>query len=187
MRRAVVIGVMFVAVVGMFSCGLQALVGVGFTYTGQVPYGTVIGQWGSFGVEAGIGTASRSHTEIGGSVTEIWYCANGKYFLTLPVLGEALQPYLGGGIVGLIINESMQVSGGTTVTISASVVGGEVLGGLQYSFASLGLPVVISGGASYMTVAEMTVTYVDADGTVTATIVLPSGGIGVRFGIHVAF
>ena len=186
MRRALVIGVMFVAVVGMFSCGLQALIGVGFTYTGQVPYGTVIGQWESFGVQAGIGTASRSHTEIGGSVTEIWYCANGKYFLTLPVLGEALQPYLGGGIVGLIINESMEVAGGT-VTISASEVGGEVLGGLQYSFASLGLPVVISGGASYMTVAEMTVTYVDADGTVTGTIVLPAGGLGVHFGIHVAF
>ncbi len=187
MRRALVIGVMFVAVVGMFSCGLQALIGVGFTYTGQVPYGTVIGQWESFGVQAGIGTASRSHTEIGGSVTEIWYCANGKYFLTLPVLGEALQPYLGGGIVGLIINESMEVAG-WTVTISASEVGGEVLGGLQYSFASLGLPVVISGGASYMTVAEMTVTYVDADDdTVTATIVLAAGGLGVHFGIHVAF
>ena len=186
MRRAVVVGVMFVAVVGMFSCGLQALIGVGFTYTGQVPYGTVIGQWESFGVQAGIGTASRSHTQIGGSVTEIWYCANGKYFLTLPVLGEALQPYLGGGIVGLIINESMEVAGGT-VTISASEVGGEVLGGLQYSFASLGLPLVISGGASYMTVAEMTVTYTDADGTETGTIVLPSGGIGVHFRIHVAF
>ena len=186
MRRAVVVGVMFVAVVGMFSCGLQALIGVGFSYTGQVPYGTVIGQWESFGVQAGIGTASRSHTQIGGSVTEIWYCANGKYFLTLPVLGEALQPYLGGGIVGLIINESMEVAGGT-VTISASEVGGEVLGGLQYSFASLGLPLVISGGASYMTVAEMTVTYTDADGTITGTIVLPSGGIGVHFRIHVAF
>ena len=187
MRRAVVIGVMFVAVVGMFSCGLQALIGVGFSYTGQVPYGTVIGQWGSFGVEAGIGTASRIHTLIGGSFAEIWYCVNGKYFLTLPVLGEALQPYLGGGIVGVIINESWLVTGGTE-TLSASVVGGEVLGGLQYSFASLGLPVVISGGASYMTVAELTVTYVDVDGdTQTYTLELPSGGVGVRFGIHVAF
>ena len=187
MRRAVVIGVMFVAVVGMFSCGLQALIGVGFTYTGQVPYGTVIGQWGSFGVEAGIGTASRSHTEIGGSFAEIWYCVNGKYFLTLPVLGEALQPYLGGGIVGLIINESMEVTGGE-VTVTASEVGGEILGGLQYSFASLGLPVVVSGGASYMTVAEMTVTFVYVDGeSGTYTLVLPAGGIGVHFRIHVAF
>ena len=186
MRRAVVIGVMFVAVVGMFSCGLQALVGVGFSYTGQVPYGTVIGQWGSFGVEAGIGTASRSHSLLGGSFTEIWYCVNGKYFLTLPVLGEALQPYLGGGIVGVILNESMQVSGGV-VTVSASTIGGEVLGGLQYSFASLGLPVVISGGASYTTVAETTVTYVYADGdSGTYVLILPSG-VGVHFRIHWAF
>jgi len=187
MRRALVIGIMFVAVVGIFSCGLQALVGVGFTYTGQVPYGTVIGQWDSFGVEAGIGTASRTHTEIGGSFTEIWYCVNGKYFLTLPVLGEALQPYLGGGIVGVIINESWLVSGGTE-TLSASVVGGEVLGGLQYSFASLGVPLVVSGGASYMTVAEMTVTYVDVDDeTETYTLELPIAGVGVHFRIHWAF
>ena len=187
MRRAVVIGVMFVAVVGMFSCGLQALIGVGLSYTGQVPYGTVIGQWGSFGVEAGIGTASRIHTLIGGSFTEIWYCANGKYYITLPVLGEGLQPYLGGGIVGVIINESWLESGGTE-TLSALVVGGEVLGGLQYSFASLGLPLVVSGGASYMTVAELTVTYVDVDDETTVyTLVLPSGGVGVHFRIHWAF
>ncbi len=186
MRRALVIGVMFVALVGILSCGLQASIGLGMSYIDGVPFVSVIGQWGSFGAEAGIGTASHTYTGIGGSFTTIWYCVNGKYFLTLPVLGEALQPYLGGGIIGLIASESMVVEGGVA-TVSASTIGGEVLGGLQYSFASLGLPLVISGGASYMTFDEMTIT-VDYEGdTYTYTVQLPSGGVGVHFRIHWAF
>lgn len=178
---------MFAVVIGSVYCSPQAEVGVGVELVGEVPFLTVNGNWGSIGGEAGIGMGSYSL--LGTNFSMFWYCVNGKYYVPLPALESALHPYLGGGIIGATASSSATYLD-TEFTFSASATGGLALGGLEYSLASQGLPLVIFGGVNYVSINKVEIS---VGGT---TVELPAGmseipinisGLGMHLGIQWVF
>jgi len=113
--------------------------GIGAKYLSGVPFLILNGAWGNFGAELGAGLAAQ------GGISLLWYSANGKYYILLPVLDGALRPYLGGGLIGLTATAS---TGGVSASISAT--GGNAFGGLEFSFASFGVPITIFSGANWL-------------------------------------
>ena len=155
MRRTPLVLVMLIVLVVSVFCSLQGAIGIGVEFIGQIPFLTVNSNWGNIGGELGIGLSSHSFLSM--NLSYLWYCVNGKYYIPIPVLGAGQYLYLGGGIIGLYVSYSGSYLG-TQVALSGSATGGLILGGLEYSLASAGLPLVIFGGADYVSITKMEVT-----------------------------
>jgi len=184
MRRVLLIGVIFVVVTGISCCSLRAGLGAGMRFIGNLPFLTVSGEWMGISVEAGMRTTS--YTLPSANLSVFWYCVNGKYCLSLPTLGSALRPYFGGGIIGAITNGSATLLEEELV-LSGSAMGGLFFGGLEYSFVSQGLPLVISAGVNYVLVNSIELTISNTTDTDTVDIPLTISQFGPHFGIQWVF
>lgn len=180
MHRTPLVLVMLIVLVASVCCSLQAAIGIGVEFIGQIPFLTVNSNWGNIGGEVGIGLSSQSFS--GMSLSYLWYCVDGKYYIPIPALGAGQYLYLGGGIIGLYVSYSGSYLG-TVVAASGSATGGLVLGGLEYSLASVGLPLVIFGGADYVSITKIEVTI----GGVTVELPFAMSTFGTHLGIRWIF
>jgi len=180
MRRTLLILVMLIVLVASVCCSLQAAIGIGVELIGAIPFLTVNSNWGSIGGEVGMGLSSQGF--LGMNLSYLWYCVNGKYYIPIPALGAGQYLYLGGGIIGLYVSYSGSYLG-YEVAASGSATGGLVLGGLEYSLASVGLPLVIFGGADYVSITKIEVTI---SGT-TVELPVDMSTFGTHLGIRWVF
>ena len=140
MRRTLLVLVTFMVLVASVCCSLQAVIEIGVELIGEIPFLTVDSSWGSIAGEVGMGLSSQSFLDM--TLSYLWYCVDGKYYIPIPALGAGQYLYLGGGIIGLYTSYS-GLYWGTEVAVSGSATGGLILGDLEYPLASVGLPLVV--------------------------------------------
>jgi hypothetical protein len=107
---------------------------------GSIPF--VVVELGGESLSAEVGAGFQTMSLMGlANLTMIWY--SGIVRVAFPF--GALAPYLGVGGIGVSIIVSSDLLGGSE---SGSVFGVASEAGLRYSFAGLGLPLRVYGGAS---------------------------------------
>lgn len=139
------------------SARAQQRVGLGGKFVGDLPFVTGSLEFDQFGIEAGGGIKSASTESYGYSyeMSLSYYLANGRYIFPL---NAPVQPYLGGGLVGL----NATVTAGydeMEETVSAGSNGYDVFGGIKFPMHDYGFPISISGGVNYLGFEDLTFTY----------------------------
>jgi hypothetical protein len=170
MRRSAAVGLVLLAVFGVACFSVQAQVGIGAKFLGQVPFVVGNTRLGNIGGE--IGAGFKTYGPFGIGINMLWYTVNGKYYLPFGMFGSTLSPYLGGGIVGIYVNSTISIMD-YEASISGSAIGFEGLGGIEYSLAAFRLPFALFGGISWVSLNEMEL----SGGGETVTIPIEMSGL----------
>ena len=180
MRNTAAVGLVFLVVLGIVCCTLQAQVGIGAKFLGEVPFVIANARLGNLGGELGAGL--NMYGGLGAGVSMLWYCANGKHYVPLRMFGSSLSPYLGGGIVGIYVSSTISYMG-YEANISGSAIGFEGLGGIEYSLASFRIPLAFFGGISWLSFNELRLSVAG----ITVTVPIEASGLSWHVGIRWEF
>ena len=130
--------------------------GIGAKFYGSTPLLTLSSTSKRIGAELTLGLWSSYGFSL------LWLGADAKAYVPIEALDSLVRPYLGGGIIALLV-----AFGG----VGASMVGVDGVLGLEIGFHSLGIPVAIYGAGQYAIFPALSL----------------AGGLGAQFGVRVDF